>query len=146
MHRADEVLALPGCILGLALSVLPTSDRTLKCAAVYGVFGIVGFLSQMVLGIGARLLPIWAAVHAIVSEGDLSPHAPHEMPVRAFQSAAFVLWTAGVPIAAGALYLESPAAARVGACALLAATMLSAMNTARVARHAFRRCPAAEIR
>jgi hypothetical protein len=104
----------------------------------------------MVLGIGARILPMFAAVHAIVgaykgrelpapAAGDLSPAFPHDMPVRAVQAAMFVLWSAGVPVVAGAFYFQTSAALRVGAWLLLAAAVLSAVNMGVVARHAFRR-------
>jgi len=51
----------------------------------------------------------------------------------------FALWSAGVPVVAGALYFETAALLCAGAWLLLAAVVLSALNTAIVARHAFRR-------
>lgn len=50
--------------LGTALVLLPGGDAWLRLAGVYGACGLLGFLSQMVAGVEARLLPWFAFYHA----------------------------------------------------------------------------------
>jgi hypothetical protein len=61
------------------------------------------------------------------------------MPWRAGQLAVFVLWLFGVPMLAAGLALDLNPLAAGGAWCLLAATVLDAMNVARILRYAFRR-------
>jgi hypothetical protein len=51
-------------LLGLALAFTPPAEWKLRAALVYGVFGLVGFLSQMVVGVSRRLLPLFAWLRA----------------------------------------------------------------------------------
>src|SRR5262249_3321644 len=46
--------------LGVLLLVEPVSPQMLHAAAAYGVFGLVGFLAQMVVAMETRLLPMVA--------------------------------------------------------------------------------------
>lgn len=125
--------------LGIYLSFAPVSEATLKLGGVYGVLGLVGFLSQMVAGIGGRLLPLFAAVYANANIGTTGQVIqPYRLASRNVQAAATLLWAAGVPALAAALYAESPAWISASAWALLAATALGTWNTARVLRRAYR--------
>src|SRR5436305_1674234 len=47
-------------VLGLALAFTPPAEWKLGAAMAYGVFALVGFLAQMIVGVNARLLPIFA--------------------------------------------------------------------------------------
>src|SRR5436305_4029402 len=47
-------------VLGLALAFTPPAQWKLGAAMAYGVFALVGFLAQMIVGVNARLLPIFA--------------------------------------------------------------------------------------
>lgn len=124
--------------LGVVLSVAPVSDWSGRAAAAYGVFGLIGFLAQIVLGFESRILPMFAAYHANLSRlCDRPPVMPHDMPVRRLQVAIFVLWTAGVPALAWGLSFEAPAAVAAGAGALLMASILGGVNGVVVLRHAF---------
>ncbi len=127
------------CVLGLILAFSPeTTERTLKLAAVYGIFGLIGFLSQMVVGISARLLPIFARL--IAGDWNATPPTPHEMPNPGLQRATFVLWTLGVPVLATGFWLDRTAVVGAGGWILLAAVVASAasqlavMRTARASR------------
>ncbi len=132
------VYAAASAVLGVALSLMPVSDRSLRLAAAYGVFGLVGFLSQMVLGMEARILPMFAAYHANLNRRcDSPPVMPHDMASRGFQVAIFCLWTAGVPALAGGLFFESPMTLAAGAWTLLGAAVLGGINGVVVLRHAF---------
>ncbi len=91
--------------LGLYLAFTPTAtEQTLRLATVYGVCGLVGFLAQIVVGVSARLLPIFARL--IATEGPDPPPTPHEMPDRRLQAATFYLWAVGVPTLATGFYFE----------------------------------------
>ncbi|MCP3964263.1 MAG: hypothetical protein GY719_41065, partial [bacterium] len=69
------------CVLGAILAFSPeTTEQTLRLATVYGICGLLGFLSQLVVGISARLLPIFARL--IAAGWSEAPPTPHEMPDR----------------------------------------------------------------
>lgn len=126
-------------LLGLDLVFTDLADRTLGPSAAYGVMGLVGFLAQVVIGVEATLLPLFAGTHAL-AEGGYSPDAVsvHRMAHRGAQAAAFALWTGGVPALALGAGLGIRALAGLGGWLLLAAAVLGAFNAARVLRHAFR--------
>jgi hypothetical protein len=132
--------------LGLWLAVAPQSERTLRAAMAYGVFGLVGFLAQMVVAMEGRLLPIFAWYWAYANSGYRGPVAsPHEMPSRGAQEVVFVLWLFGVPALAIGLAFDAVPFVRAASWALLAATVLDSANVAAIVRHAFRR-PTADLR
>ena len=128
------------CALGVWLAVASTSPRTPRIAVAYGVFGLVGFLAQMVVAMEGRLLPLFAWYWAFANTDYKGPvESPHEMPWRPAQHAVFALWLFGVPALAGGLALDGLAWIRAAAWALLAATALDTVQIGRIARHAFRR-------
>ncbi|HWP99244.1 MAG TPA: hypothetical protein VNK92_02115, partial [Vicinamibacterales bacterium] len=130
------------CLVGLWLSVAPASDLTLRASLAYGVFGLVGFLAQIIVGMEARILPVFAWYWAFADSGFEGPiPAPHEMPRRALQRLAFPLWLVGIPILAGGLFADFVPLVAAGAWLLLAAAMLHAANVAVTIRHAYRRPP-----
>jgi hypothetical protein len=134
---------VPAVVLGAALSVLPSSERILRIAAAYGVAGIVGFLAQMVLGMQMRILPMLAAYHAnLQATCEAPPTTPRDMGHHGAQAAVFVLWSAGVPLLAVGMYMESGPLVAAAGWALLAASVLGSINAAAVLRHAFRPVPA----
>jgi hypothetical protein len=45
---------------GVWLALAPASDASLAVAMAYGVLALVGFLAQMVVGVAARLVPLYA--------------------------------------------------------------------------------------
>ncbi|HET7695207.1 MAG TPA: hypothetical protein VFK57_05815 [Vicinamibacterales bacterium] len=127
------------CGLGLWLSVAELSPQTLRVAIAYGVFGLVGFLSQMVVAMKGRLLPLFAWYWASARSGGVSPvPSPHEMPWRGGQELVFVLWLFGVPALAGGLAFDAVPFVRAAAWSLLAATLLDSAQAAIILRHAFR--------
>ena len=127
------------CGLGLVLAFLPeTSEASLRLAAVYGVFGLIGFLSQMVVGVSARLLPIFARL--IAGDWSATPPTPHQLPDRRLQAATFGLWTLGVPVLAAGFWLDRTWIVGAGGWILLAgviastASQLAVMRAARASR------------
>ncbi|MEM7582064.1 MAG: hypothetical protein AAF560_01675 [Acidobacteriota bacterium] len=109
------------CGLGLYLSLTPASEHTLRLAKVYGVCGLLGFLSQIVVGVSARLMPIFARL--LVADWSTAQLTPHELPDRRLQAATFGLWLLGVPALATGFYLEQAWILSLAAWTLLAAVV-----------------------
>jgi len=139
LHTLQSFLyAVLACLVGLWLVRAPTDERSLRVAAAYGVLGIVGFLSQMVLGVQIRILPMFAALHANRTTACAAPpRTPGTMGSQAIRAAVFVLWTVGVPLLATGMFLESAALLRAAGSLLVAAAAAHAAQTATILRHAF---------
>ena len=76
--------------LGLWLTIAEPSTGTLRVAMAYGVFGLVGFLAQMVVGMEGRLLPISRGTGRMRT-ADTRARCPHNTtcrgaPVRSLSS------------------------------------------------------------
>ena len=126
-------------VLGVWLTFAEPSPATLRVAMAYGVFGLLGFLAQMVVGMEGRLLPIFAWYWAYSNTGYKGPvPSQHEMPWRNGQELAFVLWLFGVPALAGGLAFDAIPFVGAAAWSLLAASLLDTVNVIRILRHAFR--------
>jgi hypothetical protein len=126
------------CVLGVWLAIAPASPATLRVAMAYGVFGLVGFLAQIIVGMEGRLLPLFAWYWAYFNSGFKGPvPSPHDMAWRGGQELVFALWLGGVPALAIGLAFDAVPFVRGGAWSLLAASMLDAGNAARILRHAF---------
>jgi hypothetical protein len=125
-------------VLGVWLSTAEPSSAGLRIAMAYGVFGLVGFLAQIVVGMEGRLLPIFAWYWAYANTGYKGPvPSQHEMPWRPGQELVFVLWLFGVPALAGGLAFDAIPFVSAAAWCLLAATLIDATNVARILRYAF---------
>jgi hypothetical protein len=139
LHAAASFASLGiASVLGVWLTIAEPSSATLRIAMAYGVFGLVGFLSQMVVGMEGRLLPIFAWYWAYADTGYKGPvPSQHEMPWRPGQKLVFVLWLFGVPALAGGLAFDAIPFVSAAAWSLLAATLIEAANVARILRYAF---------
>lgn len=130
-------LALAG-ILGVWLTFAEPSSWFLRGALAYGALGLVGFLSQLVVGMKVRLLPLFAWYWAYANtdfKGPVPP--PHEMAWRHGQELILVLWLFGVPSLATGLAFDAIPFVRAAAWTLLIATLLDAVNMVRIVRHAW---------
>ena len=135
--QALSYLAL-ATVVGVGLVVLPLSDATLRVVLPYGVFGLIGFLAQMVVGIESRLLPLFAWYGAFENSGHQPPPvSPHQLPDRAWQRLAFYLWLGGVPALAAGFYFNVAPVLAAGAWCLLAAVVFGTLNSAWILRHTF---------
>ncbi len=106
--------------LGLALAVGVPGDRFLTVAWVYGVAGLVGFLTQMVVGMQGRLVPLYAWYRARAALNGAQPAwAANALPSAGPARVIFLLWTAGVPLLAGGLATHEPRAVALAASLLL---------------------------
>jgi hypothetical protein len=125
--------------LGIWLTLAAPSSATLRVAMAYGVFGLVGFLAQMVVGMEGRLLPIFAWYWAYANTGYKGPvPSQHEMPWRGGQELVFVLWLFGVPALAGGLAFDAVPFVRAAAWCLFAAALVDTVNVVRILRYAYR--------
>jgi len=126
--QALAYLAL-AMLLGLALAIAPAAEWKLRAALVYGVFGLVGFLAQMVVGVSLRLLPLYAWLRAYEQAGFAAqPLSPHALPARPMQAGGLALWTAGVPLLAAGFALDRTALVSAGAAALFFAVLLGGLG------------------
>jgi hypothetical protein len=125
-------------LLGLWLTMAAPSPNTLRVAMAYGVFGLVGFLAQIVVSMEGRLLPIFAWYWAYANTGYKGPvRSQHEMPWRSGQELAFVLWLFGVPALAGGLAFDAITFVSAAAWCLFAAALVDTMNVTRILLYAF---------
>lgn len=125
---------------GLALAVAPEADWALAVALAYGVFGLVGFLAQIVIGIEGRLLPLAAWLWSFAGGGyGETPPSLYRTPLRSLQVAGLALWTAGVPLLAAGLARDQVTLVRAGAGLLFLAVAGNAVNAGVVIARSRRR-------
>jgi hypothetical protein len=138
-HAALAFLSLVVTIvIGLVLALRDPSDLTMRAALAYGVFGLVGFLAQMVAGMEVRLLPLLAwytAAHR--APGPDAIPAIAVLSAQPLSGVAWILWMWGVPALATGFFFDAVPLLTTGALALEAAVLASAWQVVRLARHAF---------
>jgi hypothetical protein len=132
LHSASAaVWLIAAMIAGLVLLVTPSSPRMLHVAAAYGVFGLIGFLAQMVVAMEVRLVPMVTWFWAYARSGyQVEPPSPHAMRDRTLQALVFAAWTVGVPVLAGGMYTESAPLVAAGAWSLFVGVALAAIDNA----------------
>ena len=138
-HAVQALIYLVASLgLGLVLVFSAESDLTYRLAPLYGVFGLLGFFGQLVVGVESRILPMFAAYYANRNACQTGPVIkPHQMPSRPVQWGVFLLWTAGIPLLAAGMSLSSSALVRCGATLLLLAAAAMTLNTLLIFRYAF---------
>jgi hypothetical protein len=136
VHVAQALVYLVlAALLGLVLAVSPAGAWKVTAVMVYGVLGLVGFLAQMVIGVNARLLPLFSWLTAYAGDGFRTvPPSPHAMPYRALQRWTLGLWSAGVPLLAAGLAFDRTIWLTAAGWALLAAVVLDGIGAVRVVR------------
>ena len=123
---------------GLAFVFMPPAPWKVQAAMAYGVFGLLGFLAQMVIGISSRILPMFAWMHYYVgSDFKVIPPSQYTMHSRRLQIAAFFLWTIGIPMLAYGLTFDRLALVSGAGWVLLTALLCVAVNVVLITRHAF---------
>jgi hypothetical protein len=134
LHASVSVVWLVvASALGVWLTLAAPSPNTLRVATAYGVFGLVGFLAQMVVGLEGLVLPIITAECASLVGKDNGPMPPPaETPGRYGQDLVFLLWLFGVPSLAGGLAFDTVPFVRAGASCLLAAALVHGAEVGRV--------------
>ena len=145
LHAAAAGLSLvAACSIGLYLLFASPSDTSLRLAIAYGVFGLVGFLAQMVVGMQARLVPMLAGSRALAESGFRGPIVPpFAMPIRWLQEVTFTAWIFAVPAVAVGFTLNAIPLLSAGSWTLLAGVIMSGAGLWAVAGPAlpdFRQC------
>lgn len=138
LHVAQALLCLLlAAILGIVLILSPPAPWKIAATLVYGVLGLVGFLAQMVIGVNARLLPLFSWLTAYAGDSFRNvPPSPHVLPNRTLQKWILGLWSLGVPLLAAGLALDRMMWLTVAGWALLAAVVLDGVGAVRVVRGA----------
>jgi hypothetical protein len=106
--------------LGLWLALGVPGRFSIQVMWIYGVAGLVGFLTQIVVGMQGRLVPLYAWYRAFAANGGAPPpRGANELPSAAFAKAIFLLWTPAVPaLTAGLAFAVEPLIAGSAACLL----------------------------
>jgi hypothetical protein len=124
-------------VLGLTASLLPAGAVHTQMAWVYGVAGLVGGLSQMVVGMQGRLVPLYAYYRAMASRNGAPPaRSSHSLLSPAFASIIFVLWTVGVPALSWGLARSVELAIRLASLLLAVAVIVGGVYLHRLMRWA----------
>jgi hypothetical protein len=124
---------LCACVCGVVLSVAPMTDMTLRGALLYGVFGLVGFLAQIIVGFELHLLPTAAACWALQGHDAVAAgtgFAANDLVL----SIVYCGWLAGVPGIGAGLFFNAPMVLAAGAWLLFGAVLLSAIDAVLIVR------------
>ncbi len=133
LHALASIAALAvAAAAGLALALFEAAEATLRLVFVYGVFALLGFFAQLVIGVEARLVPLAAWLQEFAKGGYQELPVPvHEAWPQAAGAASFALWNAGVPALALGLALDWNAWTSAGAAALACAVLIVAVSGTR---------------
>ncbi|HET8647843.1 MAG TPA: hypothetical protein VFO85_20255, partial [Vicinamibacteria bacterium] len=147
-HAMAAFLGLIGAsVLGLWLAAVEPSELSMRLVPAYATLGLIGFLSQIVVGMEGRLFPLFAWLWGFADSGHaVLPPSLHQAPPRPLQALGFLLWVAGVPLLAAGLAREADLATAVGAGALCAAAVGNTVVVALVLRRLWRQLPMEEGR
>jgi hypothetical protein len=122
---------------GAGVALLPAGDAELRLAWIYGVAGLVGFISQAIVGIQGRLVPMYAYYRAMAGRAGAPPaRAANALPSPAFARPIFLTWSIGVPCLAAGLAFGHPAAIATSAAVLLAGVLIGAVYLIYLVRQA----------
>lgn len=128
--------------LGVALTVMPAGPGQVGVAWVYGVAGLVGFISQIIVGIQGRLVPLYAWYRAMAALGGQPPaRAANALPTPRFARPIFLFWTLGVPWLAWGLASSNLRSIRLSAIVLELGVMTGAAYLVHLMRAARERRP-----
>ena len=95
----------------------------------YGTTGLVGFLSQVVIGIQGRLLPLHAWYRRFEAAGLKPPaRSVHTLARPGLAKAILIAWTCGVPVLAGGLVTGASLLISIGAAFLLGGVALNGVQ------------------
>jgi hypothetical protein len=114
-------------LIGVALSA-PQVDEGAGNGLrwIYGTLGLIGFLSQIVVGIQGRLLPLHAWYRAFQAAGLVQPvRSAHSLGSPALAAAVFATWTAGVPALAIGFAASTAWLVSAGSALLFAGVVLN---------------------
>ena len=121
--------------LGAFILLRPGSAVRLQLVNAYAVVGLVGFLSQMVVGVSVRFLPLYAWMRDFAAaDFDAVPSSPHARVRRGLHALTFACWTLGTPLLAIGLALPDADWMRLAGLLLSVAVATSLLHMALVLR------------
>jgi hypothetical protein len=127
------VWLLVAAMLGLILSI-GAEPWPLAVHWVYGTVALLGFLSQIVVGIQGRLLPLHGWYRAFEAGGMQPPaRSAHTLASPVLAKWIFFVWLAAVPVLTAGLAASHGGAVRAGGVLLLAGVCLNALQVHRMA-------------
>jgi hypothetical protein len=120
ISHAAAISLVIAVVLGLVLTVMPSSPAAQAVAWIYGVAALIGYLAQIVIGMGGRLFPMLAWFAAMAERGRPPACSVHDLPVEPVVRAICIAWLAGVPALAFGLALHVPILVAAACLALIA--------------------------
>lgn len=100
----------------------------------YGTAGLLGFLSQIVVGMQGRLLPLHGWYRRFeAGEATLPQRSAHTLANHLLAKWILIAWLAGVPILAAGLMASLPALIRAGSVCLFGGVVSNAIQAALIA-------------
>jgi hypothetical protein len=131
------VYLLMAALLGVALALATSPGAIVTLGWIYGTVALVGFLTQVIVGMQGRLLPLHAWYREFETGGFNPPaRAAHGLPSPRLARAIFFGWLLGVPLLAAGLPLRMSYLIAAGSVLLLAGVVLSAAQAVAILRHA----------
>jgi len=135
-HALLYLVLAAGC--GLTLLTAGTRPWTPALMMAYGVFGLLGFLGQLVVAMELRLLPLLAWYAGFARRGGRpGPVSVHRLPAQPLALASFVTWVLGLPLLAAGLTLDAVSLVGAGAWILLVGVALNAAQAVWILRPAW---------
>ncbi len=132
-HLAMAYLGI-AAVLGVVVAVSNPSPALLWS---YGATGLLGFVVQMVVGIGGRLLPMYAWYRALERrDGEFPPVSTHRLIAPQLSLAVLLCWLVGLPVFTAGLVRGTLDLIAGGAAAMLAGTVVNALHLWTITRRA----------
>lgn len=121
------------CVFGVLLTLAEMTEATLRAAMLYGVFGLVGFLAQVIVGFEIQILPTAATYWALERNGAAAIGSPRAANER-LRAVIYAGWASGVPAVAAGLFLTAPVVLSAGAWLLFGSVVLATVDARRTVR------------
>lgn len=136
LHALQALIyLLVAAAVGLFLVAAPTTTWSTRLEMFYGTVALVGFLSQIVVGLEHRILPLFEWHTRFKASGFADqPPSPHTMGSQRIRATVFYLWTVGVPLLAVGFVLEDTTIVGLSGWILLSAVTLLSFNTFKTLR------------
>jgi hypothetical protein len=119
--------------LGVVLTLPFARTATIPLQWTYGIAGLVGFLSQVVIGIQGRLLPLHGYYRMFQARGLKPPErSAHSLASPALAKATLFTWSIGVPLLAAGLASATSTLTATAAVLLMCGIVCNAAQGIRV--------------
>ena len=118
---------------GVVLTLPIPPAWTIALGWIYGTAGLVGFLSQIVIGIQGRLLPLHGWYRAMDAGGGPPRRSAHTLASPALARAILATWALGVPVLAAGLAAGRTLPISMGSALLLTGIALNGVQAVRIA-------------